>query len=933
MSIFVSYYLRIQNKEKRKGLYTIISNIFHNFDRLFKDKDFLELPLNEEKYIIDNIKIDKGIAENRALLENIFSLFVAINTYVPIFIVGKPGCSKSLSVQLLIKSMLGNTSEKALFKKLPKIIVYSYQGSISSTSKGVENVFSKARTDYHNLEKENKTDNIPLIFFDEMGLAEYSPHNPLKVIHAELEYDQNKGEKRVAFVGISNWTLDAAKMNRGISISIPEPDEEDNEDTALTIGKSFDEELAEKNESFLKNLGKAYSLYKEYLKQNHNLDGKEDFHGNRDFYHLIKNTSKNMIIKDKNNMLNEQNLLDIAIGSIERNFSGIEFRDKNMLKQSSDIFIELFKEKIYKECPYRNFNILNTIKENINDLDSRYLLIISKSSLSTYLISSLLSNEKNEINFYIGSKFKDDLIKEEYAIKVLNKIQSYMERKNILILKNLDSVYPSMYDLFNQNFTVISGKNYARLAVGSNINSFAYVNKEFRCIVNVDIDKIGNEEPPFLNRFEKQILSLENIFDEELIQESQNIQSILNDLVIYDKNIYKRINYDLSNLLINCKLDEIQGMMYEMYKIGKNKEEMIEYILSKIALTLPQDILINMRINGFMQKYSEYFNKIVDFYGKGEHSNFANFLKTLNNYKNVVYTFSNNLEKIKNINNIKNSLIGLIQAENIKYININSLKSESELEGVLDDYYNEENEKICIIKFLPYEGDFMEYIKSFIENKETEINKQKAFIFIMYMARISNKELDNMINMGIKERNEIQKNIIKESLSNLSGYYQIFIDNLNGKDNIKLHEIIKSVKVNDLLKKCYNLDELLYKNILENISYIQYNILSPYKGINQNNYITKLTDFIANNNKLLSMMNECILNQLQKEEDIFCEIFKKENKYQENYIDIFPIIQNNLYEIYITKYNLLFFLAEKDQLFSSLLSNEENQNEDHENKE
>ena len=933
LSIFVSYYLRIQNKEKRKGLYTIISNIFHNFDRSFKDKDFLELPLNEEKYIMNNIKIDKGIAKNRALLENIFSLFVAINTYVPIFIVGKPGCSKSLSVQLLIKSMLGNTSEKALFKKLPKIIVYSYQGSISSTSKGVENVFSKARTDYHNLEKENKKDNIPLIFFDEMGLAEYSPHNPLKVIHAELEYDQNKGEKRVAFVGISNWTLDAAKMNRGISISIPEPDEEDNEDTALTIGKSFDEELAEKNESFLKNLGKAYSLYKEYLKQNHNLDGNEDFHGNRDFYHLIKNTSKNMIIKDKNNMLNEQNLLDIAIGSIERNFSGIEFRDKNMLKQSSDIFIELFKEKIYKECPYRNFNILNTIKENINDLDSRYLLIISKSSLSTYLISSLLSNEKNEINFYIGSKFKDDLIKEEYAIKVLNKIQSYMERKNILILKNLDSVYPSMYDLFNQNFTVISEKNYARLAVGSNINSFAYVNKEFRCIVNVDIDKIGNEEPPFLNRFEKQILSLENIFDEELIKESQNIQSILNDLVIYDKNIYKRINYDLSNLLINCKLDEIQGMMYEMYKIGKNKEEMIEYILSKIALTLPQDILINMRINGFMQKYSEYFNKIVDFYGKGEHSNFANFLKTMNNYKNVVYTFSNNLEKIKNINNIKNSLLGLIQAENIKHININSLKSESELEGVLDDYYNEENEKICIIKFLPYEGDFMEYIKSFIENKETEINKQKAFIFIMYMARISNKELDNMINMGIKERNEIQKNIIKESLSNLSGYYQIFIDNLNGKDNIKLHEIIKSVKINDLLKKCYNLDELLYKNILENISYIQYNILSPYKGINQNNYITKLTDFIANNNKLLSMMNECILNQLQKEEDIFCEIFKEENKYQENYIDIFPIIQNNLYEIYITKYNLLFFLAEKDQLFSSLLSNEENQKEDNENKE
>ena len=62
-----------------------------------------------------------------------------------------------------------------------------------------------------------------------------------------------------------------------------------------------------------------------------------------------------------------------------------------------------------------------------------------------------------------------------------------MENGNILILKNLESVYPSLYDLFNQNFTVISKKHYSRLAVGSNTNSFAYVHKDFRCIVNVEI--------------------------------------------------------------------------------------------------------------------------------------------------------------------------------------------------------------------------------------------------------------------------------------------------------------------------------------------------------------------------------------------------------------------------------------------------------------
>ena len=74
-----------------------------------------------------------------------------------------------------------------------------------------------------------------------MGLAEHSPNNPLKVIHSKLDDDENESENKIAFLGISNWSLDAAKMNRGISISIPEPDEEDNKETAFTIGSSYDE--------------------------------------------------------------------------------------------------------------------------------------------------------------------------------------------------------------------------------------------------------------------------------------------------------------------------------------------------------------------------------------------------------------------------------------------------------------------------------------------------------------------------------------------------------------------------------------------------------------------------------------------------------------------------------------------------------------------
>lgn len=97
----------------------------------------------------------------------------------------------------------------------------------------------------------------------------------------------------------------------------------------------------------------------------------------------------------------------------------------------------------------------------------------------------MLSELNKEYHFYIGSKFKKDLESEEYILKVLNKVQFYTEKGKILIIEHLDSVYPLMYELFNQNFTVFYNKNYARLALGPTTNIYSYVNNKFKCIVNV----------------------------------------------------------------------------------------------------------------------------------------------------------------------------------------------------------------------------------------------------------------------------------------------------------------------------------------------------------------------------------------------------------------------------------------------------------------
>ena len=910
LSIFLCYYLRINGKTKRKEFVREMNKIFQK-DEINQKLDFLEVPLKEEQFLVNNIKLDKGIAKNRALLENIFSLFAALNSKVPIFIVGKPGCSKSLSFQLINKSMQAGGSESTFFRKYSKLLVNPFQGSMASTSQGVENVFNKARENYKLLNPQDKKTNISMIFFDEMGLAEHSPNNPLKVIHSELEYDENKGENKIAFLGISNWSLDAAKMNRGITISIPDLNEDDNIETSLTIGKSYNENLAVRYEKFYKDLGWAYYEYRNYLLNNYRSDGRQDFHGNRDFYHLIKIFTRNLIAKEKNNLLDDDTLIESAINSIERNFGGIVLDND---KSSVEKFKEILKKKYPALNIQKDYNVVQRAKESIKDMESRYLLIITKGPVSMYLISSILLENK-KFCFYIGSKFKDDLNKEDYTTKIMNKIQIDIESGMFLIFKDLETVYPHMYDLFNQNFTVISNKNYARIAVGNSTNAYCLVNDNFKCIVNVDINKIPEEEPPFLNRFEKHIITFEDILSEELISLSKEIYENLSDLSFCNEE-FKSIDYSLEKLLINCNLDEIQALIYKADLEGKKtREEIYDYIFSKIALTLPQDIIINMKYGKFGRNNPQYFEKIMNYYKEGVHTNLSEFFKHMTNTKNIVYTFSHKMEKINNIDEVKT-----------KKIIIGMLKKENDLEKLFDEFFLNDNYLYCLIQFMPNETELINNIKYLIESKEKEYRNKtkKCFIFIIHMFRISKEVIKEMENNNDKKYEETKNKILNETLTNLAGYYQIFIDNLNGDENLKIENIINT---DDKTKYnfCIDVNKELPSAIFTAQTYIKYMINDSYEGLNKDNYIQEVSNYILNNEKIRNSINNCFFRELKKfeESDVIIKILKNpKTKFSIEVKDLINLIKQELLKIYNSLIYILFFKLEKNQFFSSLLCNE-----------
>ena len=277
ISIYLCYYIRLINSDTRTSFDTQLKQEFKNlvnytFSKFLKSQNFNENDVvydgdlkndlisnynitdfnsfhfsdilsEEENFLLDNITLDKGIGKNKSLKENLFLLFTSLATHIPLIIIGKPGSSKSLSAQLICKEMNGKYSKSEFFRKYPSILQSYFQDSDSTTAEEVEGIFKIAEGRLNSFkENEGKPEEmISMILFDELGLAERSKYNPLKALHSNLEIDGNK--KGISFVGISNWTLDAAKVNRALVLSVPDLDVnlDDLKSTSKSIAKSIDE--------------------------------------------------------------------------------------------------------------------------------------------------------------------------------------------------------------------------------------------------------------------------------------------------------------------------------------------------------------------------------------------------------------------------------------------------------------------------------------------------------------------------------------------------------------------------------------------------------------------------------------------------------------------------------------------------------------------
>ena len=229
----------------------------------------------EQNALLDAMQLDPTVAKNEALRANAFMMVTCIHNRLPLFVVGSPGSSKSLAMQIIQDSFRGKESQHTRLQAEKTIRVTSFQCSPLSTPEAIQQTFERAKRN----RGERQT---PVVLLDEVGLADSSPHLPLKVLHRLLE---EPIEEQIAVVGLSNWALDAAKMNRALFLYRSNPTREDLQLTAVKImGATPARDLQE----CLPALVRAYLSVHAAQQQGGALQQFSGFYGLRDFYTMIK---------------------------------------------------------------------------------------------------------------------------------------------------------------------------------------------------------------------------------------------------------------------------------------------------------------------------------------------------------------------------------------------------------------------------------------------------------------------------------------------------------------------------------------------------------------------------------------------------------------------------------------------------------------------
>lgn len=706
LALGVCYHACLQPR-KRSDFRRVISSHFRhplalpNGDRQMLDEieqcqQLIIHSLSEQ--IADN---SQNIAHNHALKENIFMMVVCMELRIPLFLVGKPGSSKSLAKFIIADAMQGEAAKSELFKNLKQVHLVSFQCSPLATPEGIIATFKQCARFQRarNLDKF-----VSVVVLDEVGLAEDSKLMPLKTLHPLLEEGCDGDEKpepymKCAFIGISNWALDPAKMNRGILVQRGVPDKKELEDTAKGICQ-FDARSYQAMAPCIGLLATAYlRIFDEAGKH-------REFFGLRDFYSLMKMVAH--FARERGSLPTPRQFRH----AILRNFGGLENIDvitiyENHLGKHVSILEKTDPEPGDPPCDAIGLIDASLTGQYTRDGgESRYLLILTENDTALSLIQSKLQVSKPEIIF--GSNFPKDL---EYTqvCRNINRIKVCMETGTTVMLLNLENLYESLYDALNQYYVEMGRKRFVDLGLGTH-RVKCRVHDDFRLIVIADKEVVHNKFPiPLINRLEKHYVSMTSIL-------TSSQQDIVKKLCLWARD-FVRIIQPVSGLpqkmqpnvpgvspedaFVGYSDDTVAALVLQVVECQFKPHERIPdtKILERAKLALlssaTPDAVLRAKQSTLASQYDKIFS---DYYQRQQHDSLGALLhaQIVNRPVDDLFlqvTTHYKLLSREDVNLITKQLSPSISGDNIRVIYaLQALNTEQQFSREIRDFYTNSKE-------------------------------------------------------------------------------------------------------------------------------------------------------------------------------------------------------------------------------------------------
>nr|XP_056704626.1 E3 ubiquitin-protein ligase RNF213 [Euleptes europaea] len=732
LSVGVCYHASLEKKEEyRRVISKVLPEPYDN------EKGILEEISLIQDLFLSGAPLRETIARNLALKENVFMMVICIELKIPLFLIGKPGSSKSLAKTIVADAMQGQAAHSELYKELKQIHLVSFQCSPHSTPEGIINTFKHCARFQ---EGKNLKEYVSVVVLDEIGLAEDSPKMPLKTLHPLLEDgcvdDDPHPHKKVGFIGISNWALDPAKMNRGLFVSRGDPNKKELIKSAKGICSS-ERITLQKIEQFFPIFANAYE---EICKNQH-----KEFFGLRDYYSLIK-----MVFALTKASKKEPSPHDIA-EAVLRNFSGKE--DVKAL----DIFMSKIPEK--EDIISENIDTIGLVEQNIysdcQDGECRYLLVLTQNYAALQILQQAFFKGEQQPEIIFGSSFPKD---QEYTqiCRNINRVKICMETGKMVVLLNLQNLYESLYDALNQYYVQLAGQKYVDLGLGTH-RVKCRVHPKFRLIVIEEKEVVYKQFPiPLINRLEKHYLDINTVLNKLQRDIVEELKKWVKNFIAVDteKHFIGQQKYSPSDAFVGYHPDTCASVVLQVTEELKRDcplEELMSKIQDQATLVLlncaTPDSVVRLGNSRLGASQADHLTRI--YFQQQQHDSLADFLHACLCTESrgfAVFTEITTFSRLLTTADVE-TLAAEVQSniESIKVLSLQQFDTEHAfLKGIRSFLDVTPGNKILIIQTDFENGSLSaQLVASAKYSAVNEINKidlNKASVFVLFITKLSRVE-------------------------------------------------------------------------------------------------------------------------------------------------------------------------------------------------